>query len=312
MRIFPKKHFLSTALTCIALFLIVLPATGMEAHLQDVVEDGKDGGTPYLLAMPGTVSRAFTVPAGCAGAGVTPDSSAWCSQKPDLAVTGLTIPETVDEQSAFNISFDVRNQGSAYSGDIRCDIEGRGDILLLSDFIKLEGLSPGENRSVTAVLFADVLVAARDNFTVTVTVEPLAGTADADYRNNAANGTCIVVGGPEFAVSGLSVPPFVVEGEAVEISFCVKNYGTNASGDVGWEVRIQDENFVKDDVVLTGALGALEEEHNATVTTLWNTTPGDAGEYVISAWVTTHDDESDDNEAFCECLVTPLADLSRQ
>jgi hypothetical protein len=55
--------------------------------------------------------------------------------------------------------------------------------------------------------------------------------------------------------------------------------------------------------VLTGVLEGLGEEEEERIVANWETSTGDAGGYVISAVVTTPDDESDDNEEILDIRV---------
>jgi len=228
---------------------------------------------------------------------------------PDFAVSNLRVPASVPEQSAYEVCFDVKNLGDSYAGDIRWEVEYRGAILTASEYGSIEGLDRGQIVSVTVELMADVLVDARDEGSVTVIVDPDESTGDADDGNNAAQQSCVVVGGPEFIVSDLFAPSDIDEGGEVDIQFSIRNYGSACESDIEWEVAIQCNEFSRDDVVLAGVVEGLGEGETRRVTASWKTGPGDAGDYVIYAVITTPDDEFDDNEEIRSLRVVADGDL---
>jgi hypothetical protein len=228
---------------------------------------------------------------------------------PDFAVSDLRVPASVPEQSAYEVSFDVENLGDSYAGDIRWEVEFRGAILTASEYGTIEGLDTGQKVSVTVELMADVLVDARDEGSVSVVVDPDESAGDVDYGNNAAEEACAIVGKPEFYLTDLNAPESVYEGGTVEISLEIGNYGTAYEGDVDWNVVIRPDDHSGDDIVFTGSVQGLDEGETEWATALWNTAPGDAGEYVVSAAITTPDDESDDNEGICNVRVVTGGDL---
>jgi hypothetical protein len=228
---------------------------------------------------------------------------------PDFAVSNLRVPASVPEQLAYEISFDVENLGDSYAGDIRWEVEYRGAILDGFEYGAIEGLDRGQKVSITAEMMADVLVDARDEGTVSVVVDPDESTGDVDYDNNAAQEACVIIGGPEFIVSNLFAPSEIYEGGDVNILFYIRNYGSAYKVDIEWEVMIRYNDGVRDDVVLTGVLEGLGEGEEERIVADWETSPGDAGGYVISAFVTTPDDESDDNEEILDIRIVADGDL---
>ncbi|MDG6257780.1 MAG: CARDB domain-containing protein [Methanomicrobiaceae archaeon] len=229
---------------------------------------------------------------------------------PDFAVANLRVPASVPEQSPYEVLFDVENLGDSYEGDIRWEVWYRGAVLDAFEYGSIQGLDRGRIESITVEMMADVLVDARDEGMVTVIVDPGESTGDIEYANNIAQEACVIVGMPEFSLSGLSVPAEVYEGGSVNINFTISNYGAVCEGDIGWEVAIRSNNFSRDDVVLAGAVRGLGEGEHESVTAVWKTHMGDAGQYVVYALITTPDDEFDDNEGLCELMVMAGGDPS--
>lgn len=291
--------------------LVTGPVSGTEFSFLFPLCDGGESSSlgRFLILEEGPLIGNDTIEATNAEGPVEPAESPKPAEGPDFAVSNLRVPASVNEQSPYEVSFDVENLGDSYEEDIRWEVQYRGAILDAFEYGAIEGLEGGQKVSITVELMADVLMDARDEGSVSVMVDPDESTGDADYGNNAAQQACEIVGMPEFSLTDLFAPLDVIEGGLVDIDFTIGNYGSGFGGDVEWEVVIQSNDNARDDVVLTGALSGLGEDEEERVIASWNTEPGDAGEYVISAVVTTPDDEFDDNEEIRDLRVVADGDL---
>lgn len=210
---------------------------------------------------------------------------------PDLIVTAVSVPTTLNSGETVSVQVTVKNQGTVKAGKffigLYLSTDGTittGDTFLGHEY--LTTLAAGAEESYTT----SITLPKKTNGTyyVGAIVDTKGKITESDETNNTfAVGPITVGNGPDLVVTGLGVPSSLASGQTVSVPVSVRNKGTGAAGKfyIGLYLSTDStittgDTFLSHEYISSLAVGA-DESYTTSITLPSNI----SGTYYIGAIV---------------------------
>jgi len=171
---------------------------------------------------------------------------------PDLVVSALSAPATVNQGENLAITETTKNQGTADSGASSTRVVLARDAALtdligskdLSHSALAQGASEQKSGSVT------VPAALPSGFYYVGAIADVGGVVtESDETNNKRSQQIIIGGVPDLVVSALTAPDFALQGDTIPVTETTKNEGTEVAGASTTRVCLARNSTLTDQVV---------------------------------------------------------------
>ena len=193
---------------------------------------------------------------------------------PDLQITSLTVPETVQAGETYTISWELTNSGEGIVEDDWQDqvyltdngVIDNSSILLATEF-QVTSLAVDENLNTTTTITIPFL--ANGDYEIVVVTDRLAEVFEGDNEDNNQDNLTIIVANPDLVPTILISPETATSGSSVSLSWLVENQGIGpAQG--GWTESVylsNDEVLDEKDILLEEftRAGSLAPNNNYSI-----------------------------------------------
>ncbi len=203
----------------------------------------------------------------------------------DVAVTAIAAPSSVFAGDIVAIDVTVQNQGT---------FNEAFDVVLTDDTdgvtIETQSVSLAANTSATVSFSWDTIDAELLGHTLTATAGPVAD--ETDIADNSKS-TAVTVEMPvtDIAVTGVSAPGSVVQGDVASVDVTVENTGNqDVTSNITVALSDDTDGITIGTQTITGGLAAGD---STTVNFSWNTSGASIGKHTLTA---SHDFTDDDGD----------------
>jgi hypothetical protein len=229
----------------------------------------------------------------------------------DVAVTSVSTPSPAVAGEAQDVSVGVQNQGtSSETFDVSLADETE-PLAAISPTPQSVSLDPGGSTTVTFSWRPGI----DGNHVLTGTAGPVTGETDT-ADNNRSTTVSVQVPNHDVAVSSITAPAFVPQGETAAISVVVDNEGTEDES-----VTVAVVATLTADGSLAGSVQAINTQpivitvgQSATFTFDWDTTTASAGDHTLTATASlqgaTDSDPADNSQSASVPVVVPVHDVA--
>ncbi|MBC8231509.1 hypothetical protein H8E77_18320 [bacterium] len=229
----------------------------------------------------------------------------------DLTTTSVTAPSSAKPGDPINVSFTIKNQGTAPSGSfynrISLSKEPHGTDILLDNF-SMGSIAAGSSSSDTQTVQIPGDTSPGDYY-VTVYADGFQVIDESNEGNNIGSTPIIIgsIGTPDLVVTYVDAPSSAYPGADINVSFTVKNQGTAASG--GFHNRISLDDFPLGESPMNSIAAGSSSSDTRTVRIPTSVSPGDYDVIVYADCFQEVDESNENNNTKSKSItIKPLPD----
>jgi subtilase family serine protease len=186
--------------------------------------------------------------------------------QPDLVVTGLTAtPATINSGDRVNVTFNIKNQGTASASATRQDIVFSTDDTITAQDTVLASVNASTLAPQAMVSFTQSLVipmnTASGRYFIGVISDAGTTVTESNETNNTASFAITVNSMPDLRVTNFKVTPTSAKpGDTVRIEYVVTNQGTDNAAAHTEEIRLSTDNMLSttDSLLATQQVAGLK------------------------------------------------------